>query len=58
MPVKVQEAYRTPNRLGWKRKSQHTIVKTLNVQNKKNDGKLQMGKDPFLTQTLRLTPDF
>ena len=35
MPMKIQEAYRTPNRLDPKRKSPcHIIVKTLNIQNK------------------------
>jgi hypothetical protein len=35
MPIKVQEAYRTPNRLNQKRKSsQHMIIKILNTQNK------------------------
>jgi uncharacterized coiled-coil protein SlyX len=33
--INVQEAYITPNRLGQKRKSSHhTIIKTLNAQNK------------------------
>jgi hypothetical protein len=37
MPIHVQEAYITPNRLGQKRKSFHYIImhKTLNAQNKK-----------------------
>jgi len=35
MPVNIQEAYRTPNRLDQKRKSScHIIVKTPNAQNK------------------------
>jgi hypothetical protein len=35
MPMNIQEAYRTPNRLGQKRKySQHIIIKTPNAQYK------------------------
>ena len=35
MDIKVQEAYRTPNKWDQKRKySHHIIVKTLNTQNK------------------------
>jgi hypothetical protein len=36
MPINIQEAHRTPNRLDQKRKfSYHIIVKTPNAQNKK-----------------------
>jgi len=36
MPINIQEAYRTPNRLDQKRNSSHhTTVKTPNAQNKK-----------------------
>jgi len=36
MPINIQEAYRTPNRLDQKRNSScHIIVKTQNAQNKK-----------------------
>ena len=35
IPIDIQEAYRTPNRLDQKRNpSYHIIVKTLNAQNK------------------------
>jgi hypothetical protein len=35
MPIHIQEAYGTPNRLDQKRNySHHTIIKTPNVQNK------------------------
>jgi hypothetical protein len=35
MPMKIQEAYRTPNRLDQKRNSScHIIIKTPNTQNK------------------------
>jgi hypothetical protein len=35
MPIKVQKAYKTPNRLGQKGKSSHNIItKMLNIENK------------------------
>lgn len=35
VPIKAQKAFRTSNRLEWKRKSPiHIIIKTLNTQNK------------------------
>jgi hypothetical protein len=35
MPIKVNKAYRTPNRLNQNRKSPlHIIIKMLNIQNK------------------------
>jgi hypothetical protein len=35
MPMNIQEAYRTPNRLDQKRNSsQHIIIRTTNAQNK------------------------
>ena len=35
MPMKIQEVYRTPNRLDPNKKfSHHIIIKTLNIQNK------------------------
>jgi len=38
MPINIQEAYRTPNRLDQKRNSScHVIVKTPNTQNKENN---------------------
>jgi hypothetical protein len=41
MPIKVQEAYRTPNRLDQKRKSLcHIKIKTLNIQNKERISKV------------------
>jgi len=37
MPINIQEASRTPNRLNQKRKSSHyIIIKTLNVQSKES----------------------
>ena len=34
MPMRIQEAYRTPNRLDIKRIPLHIIIKTLSMQNK------------------------
>ena len=46
MSIKVQEAYRTPNRLDQKRKSpHHIIIKTLNIQNKERILKAAREKD-------------
>ena len=35
MPMKIQEAYRTPIRLDQKKSPCHIIIKTLNIQSKK-----------------------
>ena len=46
MPRKVKEVYRTPNRLGEKRKSVwHITTKTVNVCNKENKKKVSREKD-------------
>lgn len=46
MPIKVQESYRTPNRLEQKKKSPYlVIIKTLNIQNKENISKASKQKD-------------
>ena len=61
IPMKVQETYRTPNRLDQKKPSpRHIIIKTQNIQNKeqilraarKNDQVTYKGKP------IRITPDF
>ena len=44
MPIKVQEAYRTPNRLGQKRPP-HILIKTQNIQNKERILKTARKKD-------------
>ena len=45
MPINIQEAQRTPNRLSQKRKSSHHIlIKTPNVQNKERILKAARGK--------------
>lgn len=49
MPIKVQEAYGMPNRLGQKRKStQYIITKMLNVHNNKRILKGKRKKDQVL----------
>ena len=46
MAIKVQEAYRTPNKWDQKRKSSHhIIIKTLNAQNKERILKAAREKD-------------
>jgi DNA-binding GntR family transcriptional regulator len=45
MPMNIQEAYRTPNRLDQKRNSsQHTIIRTTNALNKERILKAVRGK--------------
>jgi hypothetical protein len=45
MPINIQEAYRTPNRLDQKRNSSHhIIIKTPNAQNKERILKAVRGK--------------
>jgi len=45
VPINIQEAYRTPNRLNEKRNSSgHKIVKTPNAQNKERILKSSKGK--------------
>jgi uncharacterized coiled-coil protein SlyX len=47
MAIKVQEAYRTPNKWDQKRKSSHyIIIKTLNVQSKERILKAARGERP------------
>jgi hypothetical protein len=61
MPIKVQEAYRTPNRLDHKRKSsQYIIIKTLFIQNQERILKTTSGKDQvtYKDKTIRIVCDF
>jgi hypothetical protein len=45
MPINIQEAYKTPNRLGQKRNSSHhRIVKTPNCTKQRNNTKSNRGK--------------
>jgi hypothetical protein len=61
MPIKIQEAYRTPSRLDQKRNStSHLILKTPNAQNKERIVKAVWGKGQVICKTrpIRITPDF
>ena len=61
MPMNIQEAYRTPNRLDQKRNSScHIIIKTPNAQNKERILKAvrENGQVIYKCITIRITPDF
>jgi hypothetical protein len=61
MPIIIQEAYRTPNRLDQKRNSScHIIVKTPNAQNKERISKAvrKKGQVTHKGRPIRITPDF
>ena len=61
MPINVQEAYRTPNRLDQKRKCPTLIItKTPNVQNKGRILKAvrKKGQVTYRDTPIRITPDF
>jgi hypothetical protein len=61
MPMNIQEAYRTPNKLELKRNSFcHIIVKTPNAQNKERILKSvrEKGQVTYKGRTNRITPDF
>jgi hypothetical protein len=61
MIIKVQEAYKTPNKWDQKRKSScHIIIKTLNAQNKERILKAARGKGQVKYKgiPIRITPDF
>jgi len=61
MPISIQEAHRTPNRLDQKRNSsRHIIVKTPNAQNKERILKAVMEKSQvtYKGRPIRITPDF
>jgi hypothetical protein len=61
MAIKVKEAYRTPNKWDQKRKySHHTIIITLNAQNKERILKAAKGKCQvtYKCRPIRITPDF
>ena len=50
-PMNIQEACRTPNRLGQEKKTPcHIIIKTVNVQNK--------GRITYKGRPIRITPKF
>jgi hypothetical protein len=61
MPINIQEAYRTPNRLDQKRNSsQHIIVKTQFAQKKERILKAvrEKGQVANKGRPIRITPDF
>jgi hypothetical protein len=61
MPMNIQEAYRTPNRLDQKRNSsQHIIIRTTNALNKDRILKAVRGKGQvtYIGKHIRITPDF
>ena len=60
MPMKIQEAYRTPNRLDQKKSHHHIIIKILNIQNKERilrDAKEKV-QVVYKGRPIRITPDF
>jgi hypothetical protein len=61
MIINIQEAYRTPNRLGQKRNfSCHIIVKAPKAQNKERILKAvrEKGQVTYKGRPIRITPDF
>jgi hypothetical protein len=61
MPMNIQEAYRTPNRLNQKRNSSHhIIIKTPNALNKERILKAvrEKGQVTYKGRPNRITPDF
>jgi hypothetical protein len=61
MAIKVQEAYRTPNKWDQKRKSScHIIIKILNTQNKERILKAarSKGQVAYKGRPIRVIPDF
>jgi hypothetical protein len=61
MPMNIQEAYRTPNRLDQKRNSyKHIIIRTTNALNKDRILKAvrEKGQVTYKGKPIRITPDF
>ena len=61
MPMNIQEAYRTPNRMDQKRNSsRHIIIKTPSAQNKERILKAvrENGQITYKGRPIRITPDF
>lgn len=59
MLIKIQEAYKTPNRLNCKRKSPyHIVINTLNIQNRERVLKATKTKDQvrYKSRLIRLKP--
>jgi hypothetical protein len=61
MPMNIQEAYRTPNRLEQKiNSSQHIIIRTKNSLNKNRTLKAvrEKGQLTYKGRSIKITPDF
>jgi hypothetical protein len=61
MPMNIQEAYRTPNRLDQKRNPFcHIIIRTPNTQNKERilKAEIEKGQVTYKGRPIRITPDF
>ena len=61
MPMNIQEAYRTPNRVDQKRNSyQHTIIRTTNALNKDRILKAlrEKGQVTYKDRQITITTDF
>ncbi|CAH7484839.1 AABR07011733.1 [Phodopus roborovskii] len=61
MPMKVQEAYRTPNRLDQRKKTpRHIIIKTPSIQNKERilRAAKEKGQVTYKGRPIKITPDF
>ena len=61
MPMNIQDAYRTPNRLDQKRNSsRHIIIRTTNALNKDRISKAirEKGQVTYNSRPIRITPDF
>ena len=61
MPIKIKEAYRTPNRLDPNKKSSHhIIIKTLNIQCTQRilRAAKEKGKVTCKSRPIIITPDF
>ncbi|CAH7172607.1 LOC299282 [Phodopus roborovskii] len=61
MPMKVQEAYRTPNRLDQRKKTpRHIIIKTPSIQNKEKilRAAKEKGQVTYKGRPIKITPDF
>ena len=61
IPMKVQEAYRTPNRLDQKKTSpRHIIIKTQSIQIKERilRAAKEKGQVTYKGKSIRITPDF
>ena len=58
--MKVQEAYRIPNRLDKKKSPRHIIIKTKNIQIKERilRAAKEKGQVTYKGKPIRLTPDF